>query len=143
MNLLMFISILSKIYGVGTDNITNKYDNTNHLFYNFINYDYHSNYTISPGKGKTEEHEDIIKWIQFSMTVVGFIGNSVAYITLSRNGPSFTNPTMLRLLKNQSMLDTIVCFIGGIFVLQHPMWRIANNNFSYFICQVRIIYSLY
>ena len=88
---------------------------------------------INPAKG----YEIILKWIKFAMTLTGFAGNSVAYITLSRNGETFTNPTMLRLLKNQSVLDSIVCFIGGIFVLQPPMWRISNHNFSYFICQVR------
>ena len=101
-----------------------------------LNYNYSNNYTMSPDVGKTEEYEVIIKWLQFTMTVVGFIGNSVAYITLSKNGKTFTNPTMLRLLKNQSVLDSLVCFIGGIFVLQPPMWKTSSNVFSYFVCQV-------
>ena len=94
------------------------------------------NYSTFPTVQESEQHEDIVKWLQFSMTLTGFIGNLVSYITLSTNGQTFTNPTMLRLLKNQSVLDSIVCFIGGIFVLQPPMWRVGDHNFSYFICQV-------
>ena len=106
---------------------------------NFNNQDYlnyFNNYSTVPTAEESEQHEDIVKWLQFSVTLIGFIGNLVSYITLSTNGQTFTNPTMLRLLKNQSVLDSIVCFIGGIFVLQPPMWRVSDHNFSYFICQV-------
>ena len=107
--------------------------------------DHFDNYSTLPTVENLEQHEDIIKWLQFSMTLTGFIGNLVSYITLSTNGQTFTNPTMLKLLKNQSVLDSIVCFIGGIFVLQPPMWRVSDHNFSYFICQVifLFIFALY
>ena len=104
--------------------------------YNRYYLDHFNNYSTLPTVENLEQHEDIIKWLQFSMTLTGFIGNLVSYITLSTNGQTFTNPTMLKLLKNQSVLDSIVCFIGGIFVLQPPMWRVSDHNFSYFICQV-------
>ena len=94
------------------------------------------NFTVATALEVKESYESIIKWLQFAMTLIGLIGNSVAYITLYKNGNTFTNPTMLRLLKNQSLLDTIVCFIGGIFVLQPPMWRAGGDVLSNFICMV-------
>ena len=100
---------------------------------------YFDNHSTFPTiESESDQHEDIVKWLQLAMTLIGFIGNVGSYITLSTNGQTFTNPTMLRLLKNQSVLDSIVCFIGGTFVLQQPMWRISNHSFSYFICQVRV-----
>ena len=74
--------------------------------------------------------------VQFSMTVIGFLGNVIVYITLSRNGNVFTSPTLLRLLKNQSVADSIVCLIGSIFVMQPPMWTTSNEKFSTFVCMV-------
>ena len=84
-----------------------------------------------------DEYKIIIDRIQFFMTVIGFLGNVIVYVTLSKNGNLFTSPTILRLLKNQSILDSLVCFIGSIFVLQPPMWRTSNDKFSAFVCQVR------
>ena len=78
----------------------------------------------------------IFDTVQFSMTVIGFLGNVIVYITLSRNGNVFTSPTILRLLKNQSVADSIVCLIGSIFVMQPPMWTASNEKFSAFVCMV-------
>ena len=74
--------------------------------------------------------------IQFSMTVIGFLGNIIVFITLSRNGNMFTSPTILRLLKNQSVADSIVCLLGSIFVMQPSMWTTSNETFSTFVCMV-------
>ena len=87
-------------------------------------------------KGR-DDYKIIIDRIQFSMAVIGFLGNIIVYITLSKNGNMFTSPTILRLLKNQSIVDSLVCLIGSIFVLQPPMWKTSNEKFSAFICQVR------
>ena len=83
-----------------------------------------------------DDYKVIIDRIQFSMTVIGFLGNVIVYITLHKNGKMFTSPTILRLLKNQSVVDSLVCLIGSIFVLQPPMWKTSNEKFSAFICQV-------
>ena len=83
-----------------------------------------------------DEYKFIIDRIQFSMTVIGFLGNIIVYVTLSKNGNMFSSPTILRLLKNQSIVDSLVCLIGSIFVLQPPMWKTSNEKFSAFICQV-------
>ena len=117
-----------------TDPIDRNYRNDGKYFEDYRHF---TDTTAATEINSAKGYEVILKWIKFAMTLTGFIGNSVAYITLSRNGKAFTNPTMLRLLKNQSVLDSIVCFIGGIFVLQPSMWRVSDHNLSYFICQVR------
>ncbi len=70
------------------------------------------------------------------MTVIGFLGNMTVLITLHKNGNLFTSATMLRLLKSQSVADTIVCLLGSIYVLQPPMWKTSNEAFSAFVCHV-------
>ena len=87
--------------------------------------------------GGGDDYKIIIDRIQFSMTVIGFLGNVIVYITLYKNGNMFTSPTILRLLKNQSVVDSLVCLIGSIFVLQPPMWKTSNVKFNVLICQVR------
>ena len=88
-------------------------------------------------------HKGIIDKLQFAMTIVGFLGNAIVYITLSKNGHMFTNPTMLSLLKNQSIADSIVCLIGSIFVMQPPMWTTSNEKLSAFFCMVGIFSVIY
>ena len=83
-------------------------------------------------------YKGIIDKLQFAMTIIGFLGNVIVYITLSKNGHMFTSPTMLNLLKNQSTADSIVCLIGSIFVMQPPMWTTSNEKLSAFFCMVGI-----
>ena len=83
-------------------------------------------------------YKGIIDKLQFSMTIIGFLGNAIVYITLSKNGHMFTSPTILRLLKNQSTADSVVCLIGSIFVMQPPMWTTSNEKLSAFFCMVGI-----
>ena len=85
-------------------------------------------------------YKGIIDKLQFAMTIIGFLGNVIVYITLSKNGHMFTSPTMLSLLKNQSIADSIVCLIGSIFVMQPPMWTTSNEKLSAFFCMVGIIF---
>ena len=88
-------------------------------------------------------YKGIIDKLQFAMTIIGFFGNAIVYITLSKNGHMFTNPTMLSLLKNQSIADSIVCLIGSIFVMQPPMWTTSNEKLSAFFCMVCIFFLWY
>ena len=85
---------------------------------------------------ENNQYEAIIDRIQFTMAVLGFMGNVIVYITLSKNGYIFTSPTILRLLKNQSVADSIVCLLGSIFVMQPSMWSVSNEKLSAFICMV-------
>ena len=75
----------------------------------------------------------IFDTVQFSMTVIGFTQNVIVYITLSRNGNVFTSLTILRILKNQSVADSIVCLIGSIFVMQPPIWKTSDDKSSTFV----------
>ena len=49
----------------------------------------------------TDKYQIIIDRIQFSMTVVGFLGNITVYVTLLKNRNMFTSPTIVRLLKTK------------------------------------------
>ena len=99
-------------------------DSQNHLIKN-------ETFTIESNKYKS-----VIDKLQFFMTIIGFLGNSMVFITLSKNGHMFTSPTILRLLKNQTVADALVCLVGSIFVMQPPMWTTSNEKFGTFVCMV-------
>ena len=99
-----------------------------------VNPDLLENETVTTDENNP--YKGIIDKLQFSMTIIGFLGNVIVYITLSKNGHMFTSPTILRLLKNQSTADSIVCLIGSIFVMQPPMWTTSNEKLSAFFCMV-------
>ena len=75
-----------------------------------------------------DKYQIIIDRIQFSMTIIGLLGNVLVYITLLKNGIMFTSPTIVRLLKNQSIIDSIVCLFGGILVMQPTMWTTQTRD---------------
>ena len=80
--------------------------------------------------------------IQATMAFIGFIGNSLTFITLNKNGQIFA-PSVLKLIKNQAILDAIVCLLGSVYVLQSPMWKTHwSEKFDIFICHVSIIFTL-
>ena len=82
--------------------------------------------------------EDLSLAIQASMAFIGFIGNSLTFITLKKTGDIFAS-SVLKLIKNQAILDAIVCFLGSIYVLQPPMWKTHWNEYlDIFICHVSI-----
>ena len=99
-----------------------------------VNPDLLENETVTTDENNP--YKGIIDKLQFSMTIIGFLGNVIVYINLSKNGHMFTSPTILRLLKNQSTADSIVCLIGSIFVMQPPMWTTSNEKLSAFFCMV-------
>ena len=90
----------------------------------------------------TDKYQIIIDRIQFSMTVIGFLGNITVYVTLLKNGNMFTSPTIVRLLKNQSIIDSIVCLFGGILVMQPAMWTTPNEGLSGFFCMASFIFVI-
>ena len=77
--------------------------------------------------------------LQASVAFIGFIGNVITFVVLKRdNSRSISSGTTLRLLKNQAVVDGIVCFIGSLFVLQPSMWKTGiNDTLDLLICQVR------
>ena len=86
--------------------------------------------------------EDLSLAIQASMAFIGFIGNSLTFITLKKNGDIFAS-SVLKLIKNQAILDAIVCFLGSIYVLQPPMWKTHWNEYlDIFICHVSICFII-
>ena len=89
----------------------------------------------------TDKYQIIIDRIQFSMTVFGFLGNITVYVTLLKNGNMFTSPTIVRLLKNQSVYS-VVCLFGGILVMQPAMWTTPNEGLSVFFCMVSFYFVI-
>ena len=77
--------------------------------------------------------------LQASVAFIGFIGNVITFVVLKRdNSRSISSGTTLRLLKNQAVVDAIVCFIGSLFVLQPSLWKTGiNDTLDLLICQVR------
>ena len=87
--------------------------------------------------------EDLSLVIQSSMAFIGFIGNSLTFITLRRNRHIFAT-SVLKLIQCQAILDAIVCFLGSIYVLQPPMWKTHWNEYlDIFICHVSICFILF
>ena len=83
---------------------------------------------------QNDKYQTIIDRLEFSMTVIGLLGNIIVYVTLLKNGNMFASPTIVRLLKNQSIIDSIVCLFGGILVVQPTMWTTPNEELSAFFC---------
>ena len=118
-----------------------EFSNFTDLNLSWVNPDLLENETVSTDEDNP--YKGIIDKLQFSMTIIGFLGNVIVYITLSKNGHMFTSPTILRLLKNQSTADSIVCLIGSIFVMQPPMWTTSNEKLSAFFCMVGTFSSIH
>ena len=84
--------------------------------------------------------ENLSLGIQSAMAFIGFIGNAVTFRAL-QVGNSIFSLTALKLLKNQAVLDAIICFLGSIYVLQPPMWKSnLSETLDLIICQVRASY---
>ena len=95
-----------------------------------------NNFDDKSTEGTDKLTEDLSLAIQASMAFIGFIGNSLTFITLKKNGDIFAT-SVLKLIKNQAILDAIVCFLGSIYVLQPPMWKTHWNEYlDIFICHV-------
>ncbi len=122
-----------EIMEASTDTLPGTFENLSEGFSK-----YQDNNSLSDNSGG-DDYKVIIDRIQFSMTVIGFIGNVIVLITLHKNGSVFTSPTILRLLKNQSVVDSLVCLIGSIYVLQPPMWKTSNETFSAVVCQASFV----
>ncbi len=85
---------------------------------------------------REEFYENLSLGIQASAAFIGFIGNSLTFLTLRKNGHIFA-PTVSKLMKNQAILDAVTCLLGSIYVLQPPMWKTYwSENFDIFICHV-------
>ena len=65
--------------------------------------------------------------------IVGFVANTMTFITLMRNGDIFSPSTCL-LLKHQALVDSWVCATGAILILQPPMWTTGNKYFDTAVC---------
>ena len=90
---------------------------------------------------KTEQSLQTLSLIlQASVAFIGFIGDVITFVVLKRDN-SIPRGTTLRLMKNQAVVNPIVCFIGSLFVLQPSMLKTGiNETLDLLICQVQCIY---
>ena len=72
---------------------------------------------------------------QLVLSIVGFLANTVTFITLTRNGDMF-QPAIRLLLKHQAVLDSLVCAMGTALLLETPMWTTGNHIFDVVVCHL-------
>ena len=70
---------------------------------------------------------------QVTICTVGYVANKITFITLLRNGDMFWPSTCL-LLKHQALVDSTICAMGTILLLQPPMWTTGNTYFDVVLC---------
>ena len=104
-----------------------------------------TNTTVEDTEDDSLKTEDTLQYLslilQASASFIGFIGNVITFLVLTRS-TSISSSTTLRLLKNQAIVDAIVCLIGSFFVLQPPMWKTGmNETLHLLICQVQWSFS--
>ena len=63
----------------------------------------------------------IMDYAQLAMTSVGVAANLVTYVTLYYSGKYFGDSILL-ILKNQSILDFLVCVTGALLLAFPPLW---------------------
>ena len=82
---------------------------------------------------------DIEMWLkvlvkfQLVLSVAGYVANTVTCIALVRNGDMFSSDICL-LLKHQALVDSWICALGTILLLQPPMWTTGNMYFDAVVC---------
>ncbi|KAI0220079.1 hypothetical protein LSAT2_028393, partial [Lamellibrachia satsuma] len=70
---------------------------------------------------------------QLVLSIVGYLANKITFITLLRNGDMFSSSICI-LLKHQALVDSWICAMGTILLLQPPMWTTGNTYFDAAVC---------
>ena len=70
---------------------------------------------------------------QLVLSILGYFANKVTFVTLVRNGDMFS-PAICLLLKHQALVDSWICAMGTILLLQPPMWTTGNEHFDAAVC---------
>ena len=72
---------------------------------------------------------------QLVLSIIGYVANKVTFITLVRNGDMFS-PAICLLLKHQALVDSWICAMGTILLLQPPMWKTGNKYIDAAVCHI-------
>ncbi|KAI0219840.1 hypothetical protein LSAT2_028638 [Lamellibrachia satsuma] len=72
---------------------------------------------------------------QFTVSFIGYVANKITFITFVRNGDMFS-PSICLLLKHQALVDSTICAIGIILLLQPLMWTTGNTYFDALVCHI-------
>ena len=98
------------------------------------------NSSMQPEAGtETHTYVDIVKQTmlmsQNVMSVVGAVANFATMFVLRHGGSGFAGSYLL-LLKNQALVDFLVCTCSTIIMLQKPMWRTGDVALDTVVCAV-------
>ncbi|KAI0220080.1 hypothetical protein LSAT2_028394 [Lamellibrachia satsuma] len=72
---------------------------------------------------------------QLALSIVGYVANKLTFITLAKNGDMFS-PYICLLLKHQALVDSSICAMGIILLLQPSMWTTGNTYFDAVVCHI-------
>ena len=64
---------------------------------------------------------------------MGYLANKITFITLLRNGDIFSSSICI-LLKHQALVDSWICAMGIILLMQPPMWTTGNTYVDAAVC---------
>ena len=76
---------------------------------------------------------ELLDRCQLVLSIVGYVANKMTFITLVRNGEMFS-PAICLLLKHQALVDSWICAMGTILLLQPPMWTTGNTYIDAAVC---------
>ena len=76
---------------------------------------------------------EVLDRCQLVLSIVGYVSNRITFIILVRNGEIFP-PVICLFLKHQSLVDSWICAMGTILLLQPPMWTTGNTYIDAAVC---------
>ena len=91
------------------------------------------NQTIDSMKSGAGMWLKVLHHCQLFLSIVGYVANKITFITLVRNGDMFS-PAICLLLKHQALVDSWICAMGIILLLQPPMWTTGNTYIDAAVC---------
>ena len=77
----------------------------------------------------------IIDSIELVITVIGLCLNILTIVSLQKHKENLSN-TILLLLQHQSLLDSWICIMAIVILLQPYMWTTGNQLFDLLVCQI-------
>ena len=76
---------------------------------------------------------EVLDRCQLVLSIVGYVANKITFITLVRNG-EVVSPVICLILKHQALVDSWICTMETILLLQPPMWTTGNSYFDVAVC---------
>ena len=90
--------------------------------------------TVAPESEDKPFWEAAVDRSQTVMALLGFGANIVTLATLIRNGTHFFSPTICLLLKHQSLVDSVICAMAVVILIQPSLWTTGLTWLDVFFC---------